>query len=109
MSRPALRLVHSSPPLSQGSAQIHCANGFDPLRWRVEFPDRWCAFIWATHRGPNSVALAYGVTLQTAINWMDRDNPLVPMGDKVALAAMGWPEAFGRIVLDGAAPLRAVA
>jgi hypothetical protein len=114
MSRPALSLVHSSDGrLSHGRPQIHCCNAFDPLRWRVEFPDRWCAFIHATHRSANSVALAYGVTLQTALNWMDRETPLVPMGDKVALGAIGWPEAFGRIVLGqistGRDGLRAVA
>ncbi len=110
-SSPAyLKLVHSSDGrFSHGVRQIHCANGFDPLRLRSDMPDLWRCFIRATQRDANNAALAYGVTLQTGLNWLDPEKPLVPMGDKVVIAARFWPEQFGRIVLEGAAPLRAVA
>jgi hypothetical protein len=49
------------------------------------------------------------VTLQTGLNWLDPEKPLVPMGDKVVIAAAFWPGEFQRIVLGQGNDLRAVA
>jgi hypothetical protein len=51
MSRSApsyLQLVHSSPSVSHKRFQMHCPNGFDPLRLRSDMPDLWRDFIRET-------------------------------------------------------------
>lgn len=68
---------------------------FDPHRYRVLFPDRWSQFVRAHHRNAEEVAFVYGVTFQTACNWWHGTNR--PSGDKVALAAMAYPDSFADI------------
>jgi hypothetical protein len=114
MSRPALSLVHSTDrPVQRPSYQMGLVNlldrlpDLDPGQLRRDMPVRWGRFIRATMRDREVAAAVYGVTFQTACNWWD--DAVVPLGDKVAIGAMGWPAEFGRIVLGQGCGLRAVA
>lgn len=65
---------------------------FDPYRLRTEFPDMWSAYLRASFRNPEAVAVAFDVTFQTACNWWKATHR--PSGDKVALAALSDPAGF---------------
>ncbi len=107
-ARPALTLIHSSPrPVSHAAPSRPWANPFEPRALRLAFPERWGRFIRATQPSREVTAALFGVTFQTACNWWDDMG--VPMGDKVAIAAVGWPDVFARIVLQQAEPLRVAA
>lgn len=113
MTKPRLVSV-SSPQSAKGAAQKSHPNPFDgrgrgreahrrahgwrvdPLPYRVAFLDRWSALIRHLFGSREDVASAFGVTFQTACNWWDGTNR--PSGDKVALTAITWPEAFARFM-----------
>ncbi|KEP68403.1 hypothetical protein DL1_11850 [Thioclava dalianensis] len=73
---------------------------YDPQPYRLEFLDRWAALIQHLFVTREDVASGFGVTFQTACNWWDGLNR--PSGDKVALAAITWPDDFARFMGEGA-------
>ena len=80
----------------RGHAAHRRAHGWvvEPVAYRRDFLPRWGALIRDLFRTREDVASAFGVTFQTACNWWDGSNR--PSGDKVALAALTWPEDFAR-------------
>lgn len=65
-----------------------------PETMRDDAPQLWRDLIWRKCRTASAAAIRFGVTLQTACNWLEGTG--VPMGDKVALAALWWPDDFRR-------------
>lgn len=68
------------------------AKVFEPHRYRARFPDQWSGFLRSNFRNAEEVAVVFGVTFQTALNWWHGTHRL--SGDKVALAAVSMPERF---------------
>lgn len=58
------------------------------------FPDRARAYFRATGLSAAQIAVAYGVTERTAMNWLE--GVTRPTGDKVAVIAVVDPEGFAR-------------
>ena len=69
---------------------------FDPHRMRVDFPEMWARWLRVEFGTPERVAVAFGVTFQTACNWLAGVSR--PTGDKVALVALtpGWRDGLER-------------
>jgi hypothetical protein len=75
-----------------------------PDVFRAGFPDLWSRFIRRQFTSRDAVAIFFGVTFQTACNWWDAA-PFRPGGDKVALAALAFPQMFFE-VMGGASMTR---
>lgn len=98
MTRSHLSLVVSNdvsgaddaPGRSATSFPKVVGNVFDPQRMRADFPDMWADWLRLEFGKPEAVALVFGVTFQTACNWLGGISR--PTGDKVALAMLlpGW-------------------
>lgn len=58
------------------------------------FPDRAAAYFRATGLSPCQIAVVFGVTERTAMNWLEGITR--PTGDKVALIAVTDPDGFAR-------------
>lgn len=61
---------------------------------RATFADRWSDFLKETFENPLEVAVAFGVTGQTAENWWSGAN--APSGFAVAFAFLTWRKAIER-------------
>ena len=98
MSRPNVFRGHPNEGRGAGRAAHRRVHGwrYDPLPYRAEFLDRWAALIRHLFVTREDVAAGFGVTFQTACNWWDGLNR--PSGDKVALAAVTWPDEFTRFM-----------
>jgi len=101
--QPAKAFVQKSHPnpfegRGRGRAAHRRAHGWcvDPIQYRVAFLDHWSDLIRHLFVTREDVAAAFGVTFQTACNWWDGINR--PSGDKVALAAVTWPDEFARFM-----------
>ncbi|OWJ71399.1 hypothetical protein CDV50_10365 [Haematobacter massiliensis] len=68
--------------------QKSLSNLFEPRAFRLRFADYWSKFLRQNYRRPEDVAVAFGVTFQTACNWWDGLNR--PSGDAVALAGRSF-------------------
>ncbi len=115
MSRSTLRLAPRPMPAAR-SAKPSWANAFEgrgrgraalrraawdrPDLFRGNFAEGWSKLIRTKCRTRNEAALRFDVTLQTACNWWS-GTVCKPMGDKVALAALWWPEEFSRLIGGG--------
>lgn len=113
MTKPRLVSSHAGKPAPR-AVQKSCLNPFDgrgrnaaahrrahgrlvdPCIYRASFLERWSDLIRHLFRTRDAVAVAFGVTFQTACNWWEGSNR--PSGDKVALAALSWPEEFQRFM-----------
>ena len=71
-----------------------------PQVFRTDFADRWSRLIRQQCRSREEVSSRFEVTFQTGCNWWD-GGICRPSGDKVALAALWWPEAFRTIIGGG--------
>ena len=78
-----------------------------PDVFRSDFPDLWSRFIRRQFVSRDAAAIFFGVTFQTACNWWD-GAPYRPSGDKVAMAALSFPEVF-LDVIGGVGALRRAA
>lgn len=81
--------AHASA-LAQGD--VPGARRADPYAYRRVFPDRWAAFLRSNFRNSVEVAAFFDVTHRTAENWMNGTGRAT--GDKVALAALSFPQTF---------------
>lgn len=52
--------------------------------WQIFFAERWAEFLRENFHTPEQIAVAFGVTAQTARNWLD--GTAAPRGHAVALA-----------------------
>ena len=115
-------------PSSRPSGQKSCSNRFagrgrDGVSRRragwdrsgvlsAELPQRWSLLMrhkfGAGVGARDDCAKFFGVTLQTAINWY-RGDVCRAAGDKVAEAALMWPEDFAVIIGEGRLPRARVA
>ena len=89
VGRPVLRVVsdrsscdHDAPP----APQMSLPKVLDPHRMRAEFPTHWANWLRAEFGSGEHVAVAFGVTFNTACNWLGGVSR--PTGDKVALVMM---------------------
>ncbi|MCV2877590.1 hypothetical protein OE699_01890 [Sedimentimonas flavescens] len=93
-------MSHANPfdGRGRGRAAHRRAHGWavEPDAYRVAFCGRWQGLMQHLFRTREDVASAFGVTFQTACNWWDGTNR--PSGDRVALAAITWPEEFARFM-----------
>lgn len=120
MTSEKLSLVHSQPKPATQPAQKSLKNAYAPsggrgrdlgfdrgARGRVHgrldaahmdaaFSVNWRAYILHRHGTPEKIRKFYGVTYQTALNWMACVSR--PVGPKVALAAHTDPEGFARFM-----------
>lgn len=106
-TRPHLHIAASGKPApvrpqaSWSNAPDHRRRARpEPHVFRATFQEDWARFCRANFRNANAVALAFEVTFQTALNWLD-GGICRPSGDKVAYAALMWPEAFAAHVGRG--------
>lgn len=67
-------------------------GGFDPYRMRREMPDLWAGYLGAHYGSPVRVVEAFGVTFQTACNWLEGAGR--PTSDKVACDIVQFPGRF---------------
>lgn len=87
-----------------GSDQAGGIGADLPVRWSLLLRYKFGAGAGAR----DNCARFFGVTLQTAINWY-RGDVCRPAGDKVAYAALIWPEDFAVIIGQGRLPKARVA
>lgn len=82
----------------RGRAALRRGHGWrlDPDRFRAGFCGQWGALLRHLFVSREAVAVHFGVTFQCACNWWDGQNR--PSGDKVAMAAIAWPEDFARFM-----------
>ncbi len=73
---------------------------FDPHAYRRAFPDRFAAFLRANFQSVEHAAVFFNVTYRTAENWYEGNTRAT--GDKVAMAAMSFPQSFRDIMGDAA-------
>lgn len=98
--RPVLTVVSSRDHDGPGGGKKSLPNVLDPDRMRAEFPEMWSRWLRSEFRNAEHVAVAFGVTFQTACNWLGGTSR--PTGDKVAMAMMtpawrgGLEREFGR-------------
>lgn len=71
----------------------------DPYAFRVDFCDRWGALMQSKFRRPEEAAVFFDVSHQCAVNWLAGTHR--PSGDKVAIAALSWPDEFAQIMGAG--------
>lgn len=77
-----------------GATQMSCTKVFDPVDYRAFFAERWAGFLRENYRNPETVAVAFGVRYQTALNWWQGVNR--PSGDVVARAFLQHGDAVAR-------------
>lgn len=75
----------------QGGAHV---RRFDLHGFTRAFPDRAAAYFRGSGMTAPQIAVAFGVTERTAVNWLE--GVTRPTGDKVALIAVADPEGFAR-------------
>ncbi len=63
---------------------------FDPYRMRVEFAEIWADYLRKHYGRAETVAYMFGVTFQTACNWLSGVSR--PTGDKVMLEFASHPD-----------------
>lgn len=83
---------HEAHDAVLGRGDVPGARRADPYAYRRVFPDRWAAFLRSNFRNSVEVAAFFDVTHRTAENWMNGTGRAT--GDKVALAALSFPQAF---------------
>lgn len=83
------------------SAVMRSEAWHSPDVFRADFPQTWARLIRRCFTSRDTVAIFFCVTFQTACNWWD-GSTCRPSGDKVALAAMAFPEMFFEVMGGGA-------
>tara|TARA_Y100001963_G_scaffold73574_2_gene102300 strand:- start:5550 stop:5927 length:378 start_codon:yes stop_codon:yes gene_type:complete len=63
---------------------------YDPHRMRVQFADIWADYLRCHYGRAETVAYMFGVTFQTACNWLSGVSR--PTGDKVMLEFASHPD-----------------
>jgi len=56
---------------------------------RARFPELWSGYLRTYYRRPEEIAVDFGVTYQTALNWLSGVSR--PTGDKVLKEVMDHP------------------
>lgn len=72
--------------------QRSACSALDPHRMRVEFADIWADYLRKHYGRAETVAYMFGVTFQTACNWLSGVSR--PTGDKVMLEFASHPDRF---------------
>ena len=97
---------HSSPPDSDtGEAEMsfetYFTMEFDLYGYQRQFPQRAAAYFQASGLSAAQIAVVFGVTERTAMNWLE--GIAVPRGAQIALVAVRDPDGFRRHFSERAA------
>ena len=76
------------------SFETYFVAKFDLYGWQRRFPERAAAYFRASGMTAPQIAVAFGVTERTAMNWLE--GYAVPRGAQIALVAVRDPEGFWR-------------